>query len=241
MMTPMQCYFLKKKRDMPEVFSEWMDPAQSAVISIDMHRGHLGDETNVTCPAPRGKAIIERHNWFCRVARRCGVPVIHVQLWLRADGIDDVNGISPSNWRFLYEAYIGPNENQKNHSLEGTPWLDLMVETEPSDYYVRTKKRLSAFYPTDLEYLLRNLDKKNVVIVGAYTDCCDLCSAFDAANRMFRVVVPQDVTAGYSPEAEEAALFLISLHAGVVVDSDDLVAEWYARCGIQEPARFQAG
>ncbi len=114
-----------------------------------------------------------------------------------------------------------------------------MVETEPSDYYVRTKKRLSAFYPTDLEYLLRNLDKKNVVIIGAYTDCCDLCSAFDAANRMFRVVVPQDVTAGYSQEAEEAALFLISLHAGVVVDSDDLVAEWYARRGIQEPARFQ--
>ena len=77
------------------------------------------------------------------------------------------------------------------------------------------------------------------MIVGAYTDCCDVCSAFDAANRMFRVVVPQDVTAGYSEEAEEAALFIISLHAGVVVDSEDLVAEWYARCGIQEPAQFQ--
>ncbi len=53
MMTPMQCYFLKKKRDMPKVFSEWMDPAQSAIISIDMHRGHLGDEADVTCPAVR--------------------------------------------------------------------------------------------------------------------------------------------------------------------------------------------
>ena len=239
MMTEMQCYFLKKKRDMPASLSEWLAPAQSAIISIDMHRGHLGDEENITCPAPRGKTIIERHNWFCRAARACDIPIIHVQLWLRADGIDDVNGVSPSNWRSLYEAYIGPNENQKNHSLEGTKWLDLMIETDPSDYYVRTKKRLSAFYPTDLEYLLRNLDRKNVVIIGAYTDCCDLCSAFDAANRMFRVVVPQDVTAGYSKEAEDAALFLISLHAGVVVDSEDLIAEWYKRCGIQKTNQFQ--
>ena len=88
MMTPMKCYFLKKKRDMPEVFFDWVDPSQCAVVSIDMHRGHLGDEPDVTCPAPRGRAIIERHNWFARVARQCGVPMIHVQLWLRADGID---------------------------------------------------------------------------------------------------------------------------------------------------------
>ena len=101
----------------------------------------------MTCPAPRGRAIIERHNWFCRAARQCGVPVIHVQLWLRDDGIDDVNGLMPSNWRTLYEAYIGPNENQKNHSLEGTKWLDLMIETRARRLLCEDEKALERLLP----------------------------------------------------------------------------------------------
>ena len=37
---------------------------------------------------------------------------------------------------------------------------------------VTTKKRLSAFYPTDLELLLRNLGIRRVVLTGCMTDCC---------------------------------------------------------------------
>ena len=70
-----------------------------------------------------------------------------------------------------------------------------------------------------------------IVITGAYTDCCDLSTAFDAANRDFRVIVPRDIVAGYSEEAEDAALHIISLHVGLVVESGPLLAEWYARAG----------
>ena len=98
-----------------------------------------------------------------------------------------------------------------------------------NDYFVRTKKRLSAFYPTDLEFLLRNLDVDNVVITGTYTDACVLNTAFDAANLDFRVLVPRDVVAGYSEEAEHSALLIVSLHLGLVVDSEALLMEWQAR------------
>ena len=77
------------------------------------------------------------------------------------------------------------------HSWEGNKWLDLITEEEEGDYYIRTKKRLSAFYPTDLEFLLHNLDVHNVVLTGTMTDACVLSTAFDAANRDFRVIVPQ--------------------------------------------------
>jgi DDE superfamily endonuclease len=60
--------------------------------------------------------------------------------------------------------YLPPNPAMDQHSWEGTKWLDLMVEVDERDYFVRTKKRLSAFYPTDLEFLLRNLDVDNVVL-----------------------------------------------------------------------------
>ena len=67
---------------------------------------------------------------------------------------------------------------------------------------MRTKKRLSGFYPTDLEFLLRQLDVHNLVDHRDLTDACDLSTAFDAANRDFRVICPADIVAGYSEEAE---------------------------------------
>jgi nicotinamidase-related amidase len=120
---------------------------------------------------------------------------------------------------------------------EGTKWIDLMVETDPErDYYVRSKKRLSGFYPTDLEFLLRQLDVDNLVITGTLTDCCVLNTAFDAANRDFRVIVPRDIVAGLSAEHEEAGLMIIATHLGLVLDSPALLREWYARLGRELPA-----
>ena len=131
------------------------------------------------------------------------------------------------------------------------PWIST-VGREPSgsiswsrstsnvDYFVRTKKRLSSFYPTDLEFLLKNLDVDNLVITGTFTDACVLSTAFDAANRDFRVIVPRDVVAGYSAEAEHAALMIISLHLGLVVDSAALVQEWMARRGKRPATRKPA-
>jgi nicotinamidase-related amidase len=73
------------------------------------------------------------------------------------------------------------------------------------------------------------------VITGTYTDACDLSTAFDAANRDFRVIVPRDIVAGYSEEAEHAALMIVSLHLGLVVDGPALLREWFARKGIEAP------
>jgi nicotinamidase-related amidase len=67
---------------------------------------------------------------------------------------------------------------------------------------------------------------RTVVLNGGFTDCCVLNAAFDASNRDYRVVVLRDLVRGTNPEMEEAALKMISLHMGLVMDSEDLVAEW---------------
>ena len=74
------------------------------------------------------------------------------------------------------------------------------------------------------------------MLTGTYTDACVLSTAFDAANRDFRVLVPRDIVAGYSAEAENAALMIISLHLGLVVDLDALANEWFARRGLTPEA-----
>jgi nicotinamidase-related amidase len=65
---------------------------------------------------------------------------------------------------------LPPNPSMDQHSWEGTKWLDLMVEVDERDLFVRTKKRLSSFYPTDLEFLLQNLDVDNVVQASTTSD-----------------------------------------------------------------------
>jgi len=245
MKTDIYCYVEnRKKTTLPstEVFERWLDPEKTAIACIDMHRGHVGPEEELTLAAPRARAKIPAHNLFHSLARGIGIPVIHVQHWQRYGGIDDATSKhynQGANWRHLSELYLPPNPLMLEHSWEGTKWLDLMVEEAEGDYYVRTKKRLSAFYPTDFEFLLNQLDVKNLVITGTLTECCDLSTAFDAANRDFRVIIPRDVVAGSSAEAEHAALLIISLHLGLVVDALALVAEWYARRGRELPEKIR--
>lgn len=235
----MYCYLEdREKRILPEndAFERWLDPDHSAIACIDMHRGHVGPDDELTLPAPRARAKIPAHNAFHALARHAGVPVIHVQHWQRYGGIDDARSNHANrgaNWRVLYELYLPPNPLMLEHSWEGTKWLDIMVDEAEGDYYIRTKKRLSGFYPTDLEFLLRQLDVHNLVITGTYTDACDLSTAFDAANRDFRVIVPRDIVAGYSEEAEHGALMIVSLHLGLVVDGPALLREWLARKGLE--------
>src|SRR5439155_1193417 len=121
-------------------------------------------------------------NAFHRICRRQRVPVIHVKTVLRASGVDDTKGYR-SAWRLTFPMTVGPIPNADAHGLQGTRWTEFVTEVLLDDHVVDSKKRLSIFYPTDLDFLLRNLRRRTVVLTGGFTDCCVLNAAFDAANR----------------------------------------------------------
>jgi len=221
----MEAYFNGTRKAIPEGFEEWLDPRVAAAVSIDMHRGHLDDSPDCPCPSPRGREIIEPINVFHRACRRLGVPVIHVKTGLRPGGIDDTKGFT-SAWRLTFPVTVGPIPGIDRHGLMGTRWVEFVTEVAPEDHVVDNKKRLSPFYATDLEFLLRQLRRRLVVLTGGMTDCCVLNAAFDAANRDFRVVVPRDLVRGFSAEMEDAALRIVSLHLGLVMDSAVLLTTW---------------
>ncbi len=224
----MEAYVYDDKRSLPAGFGEFAERARSAVISIDMHQGHLSDSPDCPCPAPRARDIVAPIDAFHDRARSLGVPVIHVRTVLRKRGVDDVAGFK-SAWRLVFPLYVGEIPNADEHAIVGTRWTEFVTRVEPDDHVVETKKRLSIFYPTDLDFLLRNLAVRTVVLNGGFTDCCVLNAAFDASNRDYRVVVARDLVRGTNEEMEEAALKMISLHTGLVVDSADLLDEWLAQ------------
>lgn len=222
----MYAYVYGKRRALPEGFDEFFDARRTAVISIDMHRGHLEDSPDCPCPAPRAREIVGPINRFHTECRRLGVPIIHVETTLRRGGVDDVRG-NVAAWRKVFPLYVGPIPNADAHALEGSKWTEFVTDVDRErDLFVTTKKRLSVFDPTDLEFLLRNLRKETVVVNGGFTDCCVLNAAFDASNRDFRVVVLRDLVRGTNPEMEDAALRIVSLHLGLVMDSAEVLAAW---------------
>ena len=123
-------------------------------------------------------------------------------------------------------ARVGPRRIGDAHALEGSRWTEWVTRVEPGDLRVENKRRLSAFYPTDLDFLLRNQGIRTVVLNGGFTDCCVLNTAFDANNHNYRVIVLRDLVRGTDAHLEAAALSMVSLHLGLVVDSADLLSHW---------------
>lgn len=84
---------------------------------------------------------------------------------------------------------------------------DLVKPILPTPDCLRlTKVRHSAFYSTQLDYLLRQSQPRRLVITGQVTEQCVLYTALDAYIRHYDVVVPPDAVAHIDPELGAAAL-----------------------------------
>ena len=232
----MKAYIYEQPRELGTQFDDYLDPATTAVISIDMHRGHLEASPDCPCPAPRARDLVAPIDRFHDAVRALGARIVHVKSVLRPGGADDLNGI-PSAWRRTFPLHVGEIPNAAAHAIEGSRWTEWVTRVESVDMRVENKRRLSAFYPTDLDFLLRNQRVTTVVLNGGFTDCCVLNTAFDANNHNYRVIVLRDLVRGTDAHLESAALSMISLHLGLVLDSQDLLAEWRRRAVVCAPAQ----
>ena len=232
----MKYYVRDEVRDLPNrpEFLAYLNPAKTAIVSIDMHEGHLSEDPSCPCPVPPGRDVVEPINDFHRGARELGIKVIHVIGTVRKSGIDDRDAVVPGAWRITMPEYFGPIPGVDDYNLEGSKWTELRTEVGPNDEFVRTKKRLAAFHPTDLDFLLRQMGVETVVFTGITTDCCILNAAFDASNRAYRVIVPRDTTVAAEPDLKQAALSIVAIFLGIVVDSEDLLSVW--REAVSRPA-----
>ena len=104
-------------------FADYLDPKTTAVVSIDMHRGHLDDDPACPCPAPRAREVVAPIDGFHDAARALGVRIVHVKSVLRPDGSDDLRGI-PAAWRRTFPLHVGEIPNADAHALEGSKWTE---------------------------------------------------------------------------------------------------------------------
>jgi len=207
-----------------------INPKTTAIIAIDLHRGHL-DPNVATMPVPveEGRRVLENTKKLFALARKYGIPIIHVILQIRqiSDYLTEAS-INPF-WNTVenVKETLTPHKQSQifKHNILGRIQTEIMPEVAPqkSDYVINNKKRLSAFYGTDLEILLRTLKVDTLILVGVNTNTCVQCTAFEAFNRDFKVIVVSDCVASmYGEDLHEFALQNISRCIGWVLNLQEL-------------------
>src|SRR5207302_354866 len=190
-----------------------LDPARTAVVAVDMHRGHL-DPAVATLPlaAERCGPVIKRAAALFADLRARGVPIVHVV----TEYLDAAEIAANPFWKAVHDDPSKARKGILRHNLAGSPGTEIIPELhDERDVVVRSKKRYSVFAPTDLEFVLRRwLGSDTVILAGINTTTCVLCAAFEATNRDFRVVVAADAVD--SIDGEEMHRFALKLIAAAL-------------------------
>ncbi len=190
-----------------------LDPQATAVVAIDMHRGHL-DPTVATLPLPAARCgpVIEQATYLFGELRARGVPVVHVVTEYRDSGEIAANPF----WKWVHDEPAQARRGILRHNLASSPGTEIIAPLlDPRDLVVRGKKRYNAFHATDLEFVLRRtLGADTLVLAGINTSTCVLCTGFEATNRDFRVIVAADAVD--SMDGEEMHRFSLRLMAAAI-------------------------
>jgi nicotinamidase-related amidase len=127
--------------------------------------------------------------------RAAGLEVIHVRIAsMTADGRDR-----------------GPSHKKLGHvAAPGSSDASILPELAPiGDELVFSKTAGSVFCATNIEYVLRNLGIKTLVVTGIVTTGCVHTAVTDAADRGFHVILVEDGCGALLPEMHWASIRIL--------------------------------
>ena len=207
-----------------------IDLRRTAIIVIDMQndfcaKGGWVDHLGVDYSPDRAPiAPLQR---LLPVLRNAAVPIVWVNWGNRPDLAN-----MPPNQIHLYKPHgtgIGlgdPLPNGGAHVLEKDSWAAAIVDElkqEPHDIKV-DKYRISGFWDTPLDSILRNLGTKSILFAGVNTDQCVLHSLTDANFLGYGCILVDDCCATTSPDfCTEATIWNVKKCFGFVTNSDAII------------------
>lgn len=204
----------------PYAAAHWdLVPGRTAVVVIDPQNDFLhpdGWYAQSGVDIAHMRQTIEPIKELVAAARRGGVPVI----WTRHGFRDETDaGVFYALRPFLHEGGL----------RIGTWGYDLYEELDvrPEDWTVE-KTRLSAFFNTNLEVILRGLLAETVLIGGVLTNQCVAATSKDANFRDFKPIVVAECTGTTLPHLHEPALEMVRVGWGEVRSLRETVEELQA-------------
>ena len=209
-----------------------VDLARSAIVVVDMQndfchpKGWLASEIGIDVSPCRAPIAPLRR--LLPAARAARVPIVFVNWGIRPDRAN----LSPA----LLHVYNGtgtmrglgdPLRTTGDSVLTEGSWAAAVVEEltpEPGDIRV-SKHRMSGFWDTPLDQILRRLDVTTLFFAGVNADQCVLHTLADANFLGFDTLMIEDATATSSPAyCLDATLYNVRQIFGFTVRSDALHA-----------------
>ncbi len=177
-----------------------------ALLIIDMLNDFVNKKGKLY--VPKSEEIIPRINALAEAFRERGLPVIYTND-AHLPKVDKELGL----WG--------------EHAIRGTWGAQVVEELKPKEGdYVVEKRRYSAFFSTDLDLLLRELNVKEVVLTGVATNVCVLHTAADAFFRGYKVTVVEDGTMAYPPETQTEWLeYMKKVYGARIAKAEEIIAE----------------
>ena len=195
-----------------------VDPAHTALVTQEIQRGVIGDQSQLPELAAAARAALPQIAKLVAAARAAGAPVIHCTALRRGDG----RGANANARIFQYMARAPVK------LLPGSPAAAIVPEVQVADgdLVLPRYHGLSPFQGTELDFVLRNLGVRTVIGVGVSVNVAIQNLAFDAVNASYQVVIPRDAVAGF-PATYVEAVFEHTLGAvATLVSTAELLAAW---------------
>lgn len=198
--------------------AEKLQPQHTALLVVDMQNDYCHPDGAIA----RSKgllptaAMLPRLNGLIEAGRQAGARVVFVQT-------------THDEWTDSPVRKALPRYQSMYLCKTGTWGAEFYgISPQPEDLII-TKHRFSAFLNTPLELVLRANRLHTVIVAGVATHVCVDCTARDAFQRDFFVVIPADCTATSDPQLQEATLANLERHYGDVTTSDEIRRIWQVK------------
>jgi nicotinamidase-related amidase len=205
------------------------DAARTAMIVIDMQNDFCSPKgwlAHIGVDVSPARTPIKPLNGLLPSLRKAGVPI----LWVNWGNRPDKLNLSPSLLHVYKPTGRGvglgdPLPGSKAPVLQKDSWAAAIVDglkVDKSDIHI-DKYRMSGFWDTPLDSVLRNLGVTTLLFGGVNADQCVLCTLQDANFLGYDCILVSDCTATTSPSyCWDATLYNVKQCFGFVASSADI-------------------
>lgn len=206
------------------------DAARTALVVVDMQNDFLHPEGWFALRGANRAPLfrpVEPLKRLLPELRRSDMPVIWLGWGCRSDGLDlPPNVLHSGTYSGDGINLCDPHPTRDYHILEAGSWGSKVIEelpVQPEDIHV-FKSRLSGFWGTDFDAVLRNLGMTTLLFAGVNLDRCVMSTLQDASFIGYDCILVDDCCATVHPEfATQSCHLMIKQLLGFVTTSASII------------------
>lgn len=191
-----------------------VDPSDCVLLVIDLQNEFVKPGWSPYW-VPEATNLIPKINKLIDQAREFLIPIIFTLFSDTHHYFD-----RPFSGKYMANRFNNLKIDQSEYFFKSQLYKDLHFQDHD---IIISKPSYGAFYDTPLETILKNFQRKTVIITGTLTNYCCGTTARQAYERGFKVVFGSDLTATDDPDMQEPELKVLRKGFAKVMSSSEII------------------